>query len=606
MTTRKVAQYHQIPQTIINSLHWPQNSYTYLNPPFVAKPPSILATDLIKSYFQKGLVKEARVLFDEMPERDVVAWSSMISGYASCNLFRCAWTTFCEMMRDGVNVQPNEFTFSSALKACKGMRSLSCGALTHGLALKHSMHGSIYVDNALMDMYATCCDGMDDACLVFDEITVKNAVSWTTLIAGYTHQGDGHGGLRVFRQMLLEEAEPNPFSFSIAVRACASIGSHIYGKQIHAAVVKHGFESSIPVMNSILDMYCSCCHLSEADRCFHGMPERDIITWNTLIAGHEKSDPYESLNHYSLMESESITPNCFTFTSVIAAVANMAALSFGEPVHGKILRRGIGNDLAVANALIDMYAKCGSIVNSFKIFNVMYDKNIVSWTSMLIGYGSHGYGKEAVKLFDQMLHSGIRPDRIVFVAVLNACSHAGLVDEGLRYFKSMVSDYNVMPDQDVYGCVVDLLGRAGRVKEAYELIETMPFMPDESVWGAFLGACKAHKLAELGKLAASKVLDLRPKVAGTYMMLSNIYAFDGKWGDSAKMRKLMRRMVNKKEAGRSWIEARNQIYSFVAGDRLGSHVEWAYEVVDTLSLHMKEVEYTTGLHCLIHDLEDGT
>ncbi|CAI9768909.1 unnamed protein product [Fraxinus pennsylvanica] len=274
MTARRVAQFHQIPQTIINSLHRPQNSSTHLNPQFVAKPPSILATDLIKSYFEKGLVKEARVLFDEMPERDVVAWSSMISGYASCNLYNRAWTMFYEMMKDGVKVQPNQFTFSSVLKACKGMRSLSCGALTHGLALKHSMHGSVY-----------------------------------------------------------EEAEPNPYSFSIAVRACASIRSHSYGKQIHAAVVKHGFESSIPVMNSILDMYCSCSHLSEADQCFHGMPKRDIITWNTLIAGHEKSDPYECLNHYSVMESEGITPNCFTFTSVIAAAANMALLSFGEPVH---------------------------------------------------------------------------------------------------------------------------------------------------------------------------------------------------------------------------------------------------------------------------------
>lgn len=203
MTTRRVVQFHQIPQTIINSLNWPQNSPTHLNPQFVAKPPSILATDLIMSYFDKGLLKEARGLFDEMPERDVVAWSSMISGYTSCNHYKRAWTTFYEMMRDGVNVQPNQFTFSSVLKACKGMRSLSCGALTHGLALKHSMHGNLYVDNALMDMYATCCDGMEDAFMVFEEIKVKNAVSWTTLIAGYTHHGDGHGGLRVFKQMIL-------------------------------------------------------------------------------------------------------------------------------------------------------------------------------------------------------------------------------------------------------------------------------------------------------------------------------------------------------------------------------------------------------------------
>ncbi|KAI3445441.1 hypothetical protein Pfo_002106 [Paulownia fortunei] len=580
MTSRKLVQLpHITPRTHNYLWYRALNSWTFSNPPFLPKPPSVLATNVIKSYFETGLVREARTLFDEMPDRDVVAWSAMISGYTSCNFHMNAWTMFGEMLRDGAGVQPNEFTFSSVLKACKSMNSLSSGALAHGLALKHGVLGSIYVGNALMDMYGTCCDCMDRACAVFEEIGVKNSVSWTTLIAGYTHLGDGHGGLQVFRQMLLEEAELNPFNVSIAIRACASIGSQAYGKQIHARVFKCGFESSIPVMNSMLDMYCRCIGFSEADRCFHGMAERDIITWNTMIAGYEKSDPYEALNLYSSLEFEGLTPNCFTFTSVIAAVANMAVLGVGEQVHGGIVRRGLGDDLGVANALIDMYAKCGSIMNSCKIFNEMHAKNVVTWTSMMVGYGSHGHGKEAVELFDKMVQSGVRPDRIVFVAVLNACSHTGLVDEGLRYFKSMVSKYNITPDQEIYGCIVDLLGRAGRVKEAYELIEAMPFMPDESVWGAFLGACKAHKLAELGNLAASRVLDLRPSVAGTYLALSNIYAADGKWGDFARIRKLLRGMGSKKEAGRSWIEVR--IKSIV----LSQEISW----VPILSGYMKQL-----------------
>ncbi|PIN17614.1 hypothetical protein CDL12_09727 [Handroanthus impetiginosus] len=603
MILRKLVKVPNITSRTHNSLHHRMlNFSTLFNPPFSPKPPSHLATNVIKSYFETGRVREARTLFDEIPERDVVAWSAMISGYSSCDLHTEAWVMLREMLRAGDGVQPNEFTFSSALKACKGMNSLSCGALVHALALKLGVLGNIYVGNALMDMYGTCCSRMDRAFAVFEEIGAKNSVSWTTLIACHTHLGDGHGGLRVFRQMLLEEAELNPFNVSIAISACASISSQVYGRQIHAAVFKRGFESSIPVMNSILDMYCRCNGLSEASRCFHGMTERDIITWNTMIAGYEKSDPYEAINLYSSLEFEGLTPNCFTFTSVIAAVANMAVLGVGEQFHGGILRRGLGDDLGVANALIDMYAKCGNIMNSCKIFNEMHVKNVVSWTSMMVGYGSHGHGKEAIALFDKMVQSGVRPDRIVFVAVLNACSHTGLVDEGLRYFKSMVSNYNITPDQEIYGCVVDLLGRAGRVKEAYELIEAMPFMPDESVWGAFLGACKAHKLAELGKLAASRVLELRPSVAGTYMAFSNLYAADGKWGDYARIRKLLRRMGSKKEAGRSWIEVRNDIYSFVAGDKLGSRIEWVYEAVDILGLHMKEARHNPDLECL----EDGT
>ncbi|KAL7119935.1 hypothetical protein ACP275_02G092200 [Erythranthe tilingii] len=608
MTSRKLLHLHNINPRTHSSLRYHTNSSTLFAPPFLPKPPSVLATTVIKSYFEMGLVKEARILFDEMPDRDVVAWSAMISGYTSCNSHANAWRMFQEFLRDGAGVQPNEYTFSSVLKACKNMASLSCGALVHGLALKHGVLGKIYVENALMDMYGTCCDGMERACAVFEEIRVKNSVSWTTLIAGYTHLGDGNGGLKVFRQMLVEEAELNPYNVSIAIKACASIGSQAYGKQIHATVFKRGFETSIPVMNSILDMYCRCIGLVEAYRCFKGMKERDIITWNTMIAGYEKSDPHESLKLYSVLEfEEGLNPNCFTFTSMIAAVANMAVLGIGEQFHGGVLRRGLENDTGVANALIDMYAKCGNVINSCKIFDEMEAKNVVSWTSMMVGYGSHGLGKEAVELFDKMVQSGVKPDRVVFVAVLNACSHTGLVDEGLKYFESMVKNYDITPDQEIYGCVVDLLGRAGRVKEAYELIESMPFMPDEFVWGAFLGACKAHKLSELGKLAASRVLDLRSSVAGTYLALSNIYAADGKWGDFARIRKLLRGMGSKREAGRSWIEVRTRVYSFVAGDKLGLHIEVVYETVDVLSLHMREVGFINlDLDCLILDLEDGT
>ncbi|EXB53013.1 hypothetical protein L484_018897 [Morus notabilis] len=581
---------------IRNSL---QNRITQSNPPFLPKAPSVLATNLIKSYLEKGLVKEARSVFDEMPHKDVVAWTAMVEGYTSCNDHGHAWLLFCAMVRSEVG--PNAFTFSSVLKACRGMKALLCGASVHGSVVKRgvTVEGSVYVENALMDMYATCCASMDDACRVFRDMFVKNAVSWTTLITGFTHRGDGYMGLR-------EDAELNPFSFSIAVRACASISSRTFGRQIHAAVIKCGFESNLVVMNAVLDMYCRYACLSEANQCFLEMTEKNLITWNTLIAGYQRMDSSECLHLFSQMESQGFRPNCFTFSNVTAGCANLALLACGQQVHGGIFRRGFNQNLEVANALIDMYAKCGNIADSHKVFNEMSDKNLVSWTSMMIGYGAHGFGKEAVELFDEMVRLGIRPDQIVFMAVLSACSHAGLVDEGLKYFQSMMSTYNVSPDQEIYGCVVDLLGRAGRVEEACELIENMPFRPTESVWGALLGACKAHKLPHLGKLAALKVLDLRPNTVEAYVMLSNIYAAEGKWGEFAKMRKLIKGMGNKKEVGRSWIEVRNQVYSFVVGDKKGSHTKWVYAVSELLILHMKEVKYVHNLDCLIYDLEAGT
>ncbi|GLT71578.1 hypothetical protein SLA2020_435870 [Shorea laevis] len=569
-----------------------------------AKGPTILATNLIKSYFEKGLIDEARVLFDELPERDVVAWTAMIAGFSSCNYHVHAWHVFCSMVKNGV--QPNAFTLSNVLKVCKCMKSVACGGLVHGMAIKHGLEGSNYVGNALMDIYAASSGNMDNACMIFRDMKEKSEGSWTTLIAGYTHRGDGYGGLQVFKEMLMAEAEWNPYSFSIAARACATIGSRTLGNQIHSVVHKSGLGSNLPVMNSILDMYCRCGCLSEANQYFNEMSQKDLITWNTLIAGYERLDSSESLRVFLEMELEGFVPNCFTFSSVTAACANLAMLNCGQQVHGSIIHRGFEGNPELANALIDMYAKCGSIANARKIFSEMTHRDLVSWTSMMIGYGAHGYGREAIELFDEMIRSGIKPDRIVFVAVLSACSHAGLVDEGLRYFQSMRSLYNVTPDQEIYGCVVDLLGRAGKIEEAYRIIQHMPFEPDESVWGALLGACKAHRLPKLGKLAAWRVLDMKPDMVGTYVMLSNIYAREGKWAEFAKFRKLIRGMGNKKEAGQSWIEVRNEVYSFVVGHKVGSHIDCVYRVLELLILHMQEAGYVPDLDCFMHDSEDET
>lgn len=401
-----------------------------------------------------------------------------------------------------------------------------------------------------------------------------------------------------------EEVGLNPFSFSIAVRACSSIGSHTFGEQLHAAVIKHGFDSNLPVMNSVLDMYCRCGRFSEANRNFNELNQRDLTTWNTLITGYERSNPTKSLYVFSMMESEGFSPNCFTFTSILAACATAAFLNCGQQIHGRITRRGLDRNLALCNALIDMYSKCGNITDSCQVFWGMSRRDLVSWTSMMIGYGTHGYGEKVVELFEEMVRSGIRPDRIVCMAVVSACSHAGLIDEGLRYFKVMVDDYNISPNREIYGCVVDLLGRAGRVEEAYELIERMPFKPDESVWGPFLGACKAHRFPNLAKLAADRILELRPNLAGTYVMLSNIYAADGKWGEFARLRKLMKGMGSKKETGKSWVEIGNQVYSFVIADEVGSKREGVYQVLENLTGHMKEAGYVPDLDCLKYDLND--
>ncbi|KAK9735758.1 hypothetical protein RND81_04G225600 [Saponaria officinalis] len=370
--------------------------------------------------------------------------------------------------------------------------------------------------------------------------------------------------------------------------------------------MKHGLDSNLPVMNSVIDMYSWCQSLSEASRCFSEMPQKDLITWNTLIAGYKRSDSSMCLSIFVSMETQGFSPNSFTFSSVTAACADLALKTCGQQIHSKIIRRGLDRNLALGNALIDMYAKCGIIEDSRKLFETMPLKDLVTWTSMMIAYGVHGYGKEAVGLYDEMIKSRMRPDRVVCMAVLSACSHAGLVNEGLRYFNSMVTEYNIIPDQEIYGCVVDLLGRAGKVEDAYELIKSMPEDPGDCVWGALLGSCKAHKIPDLGKLAARFISDSRPDTARTYLLLSNLYASEGEWRDFARMRKLIRGLGGRKEPGCSWIELKNDVYRFVVGDKGRPQMETVYEVLSGMILHMKEAGYVPDIDDHIHEVEDGT
>jgi len=385
-----------------------------------------------------------------------------------------------------------------------------------------------------------------------------------------------------------EGAESNPFTSSIAIHACASMADLTAGRQIHCAVVKSGHEISLPVANALVDMYCRCSCLSEATQYFRQMPHLDLITWNTIIAGLDRSGSHDAFHLLLEMCSRSIQPNCFTFTSIISACARLALLNCGQQVHAAITRRGFAQNQQVANALVNMYTKCGSIVDSIRIFDEMSQRDIVSYTSMMIGYGLNGNGKDAIKLFEEMIAVGIQPDSVVFIGLLSACSHAGFIDEGLKYFDLMRTEYSVQPDKEVYGCVVDLLGRGGRVEEAYGLIQTMPFEADESIWGALLGACKVHGNVELGRLAAERMLGLRPEGgAKTYIMLSNMYAAEEEWGEAREMRRLMRGSGGRKEAGRSWVEVREEVCSFIAGDRGGSPcVGLAHEVLGMLAHHI--------------------
>jgi pentatricopeptide repeat protein len=350
--------------------------------------------------------------------------------------------------------------------------------------------------------------------------------------------------------------ELSPFTCSIAIHTCTSASNLGFGQQLHILSIKKALQLNLVVANSLVDMYCTCASMLDAKKLFGEMPERNLVTWNTIISGSSRCDPLMSLQLFLSMDIE---PNFLTLTSITSACAGLAALRCGQQVHGSVLRRNYGEDLKLSNALVDMYSKCGSISNAKKVFSMMICKDILSWTSMINGYGMNGYANEATELFNSMIHAGVYPDHVVFMSLISACSHAGLVDEGWNFFRSMTFEYNMQPDKEIFGCITNLLGRAGRLREAFDLIDTMPFAPDESVWGALLGACKMHKNVELAKLVANKIIEINPDGAKTYILLANIYAADRKWVDYALTRRWLRGMGSRKEVGISWIAVTNKV-----------------------------------------------
>ncbi|URE07473.1 PPR repeat [Musa troglodytarum] len=564
----------------------------------------VTATNLIKNLCRQRSFAVARRLFVEMPHRDVVSWTAMISGYASNGCHEDALATFCRMIASGVS--PNRYTISSVLTSCRGLQSCCAGVAVHGMAVRWGIDNGAYVDNVLLDLYASFgCIG--DAEAVFKNMTDRTVVSWTTMIAGYTRIGHGYTGLLLFKQMIQECTELNAFTCSIAIHACSSIGCATIGQQLHALALKTRHDSSLPVANSLLNMYSRCMNISEAKKFFHEMPRKDLITWNAMIASLERSNSHEALLLFLEMGSQNMQPTSFTFSSVVAACANLAILNCGRQVHGAAIRRDHQRNLQVANALIDMYAKCGSIGNSRKVFDEITEKDLVTWTSLVIGCGMNGYGAEATEIFHEMISSGVQPDQVLLMSVISACSHAGLVDQGLRYFSLMDIQYNVPPNREIYGCVVDLLARAGRITEAYQMIETMPFEPDETIWGALLGACKMHKNVYFGRLAAQKIFDMWPNESKTYVLLSNIYAAGRAWGDFAEMRRCLREQGNKKEVGMSWIEVRDEVRGFASGDRSSSpHIVLVYQTLEELIQQMNQDGCESDSHWVLHDFSGVT
>eukprot|EP01018_Ginkgo_biloba_P034142 Gb_28028 [translate_table: standard] len=499
----------------------------------------------------------------------------------------------------GIPLDSNKY--ASLLQSCTNIKTLK---QVHGLMVVSGLDQNVFLGNKLVSMYALC-GSMENARLLFDDINKRNIFVWNAMIRGYAMNGFCEEALTFFSRMQGEGIQPNNFTFPFVLKACAGLSALQEGKEIHNHVVRNGYESDVFVVNALVAMYAKCGSIKVARQLFDKIPERDVVSWNAMISGYvQNGHAHEAFSLFTRMQLADMTPDSVTMKSVLPACTYIAALQKGKWIHGYIIRSGFISDVAVCNAIIDMYAKCGSIEFARHLFDEMSDRNVVSWSAMIAGYGMHGRGEDALELFSLMQQADVKPDDVTFVCVLSACSHAGLVDEGWRYFDSMIGDYCIKPRVEHYACIVDLLGRAGHLDEAWSFIEKMPLKADAGVWGALLSACVIHCNIELGEQVAVRIIDLDPKNAGRYVQLSNIYAAAGRWDDVAKVRTMMKGKGLKKTPGCSMIEINNKVHAFLIGDRSHPQSDKIYAMLESLTGLMEEAGYVPNTDFVLRDVEE--
>ncbi len=411
--------------------------------------------------------------------------------------------------------------------------------------------------------------------------------------------------MELFQQMQQEGMTPDRFTFVRVLNSCSSLRALEKGRHVHEQIIQEGCESDVFVRNSLIDMYAKCGAIDDAWKVFNRMTTRTVISWNAMILGHVKcGQGQKALELSQQMQREGVQPDPVTFVGMLNACASVAALEEGRRVHEQIIRSDCESDVFVSCSLVDMYAKCGGIKDAERVFNRMATRDVVSWNAMLVGYAMHGHAKEALEHFESMCQEGIAIDKITFLALLSACNHAGLVDEGLCYFESMHSVYSVSATAEHYACMADLLGRAGHLNKAENLISTMSCKPCVSVWRALLGACRIHGNTEMGERIAKQVVELDPGNTAGYVLLSNIYANAGKWDLVSNIQQQRLARGVKKQPGRTWIEVNNEVHSFVVDDQLHPQIIEIHAELKRLSGKMNDAGYVPDTKFVLHDVEE--
>ncbi|KAK7290553.1 hypothetical protein RIF29_05058 [Crotalaria pallida] len=546
---------------------------------------SIVGTATLDMYAKCNSISDAQKVFHTLPNPTRQSYNAIIVGYVRQEKGLKALEIFQSLQKSYLGF--DEISLSGALTACAVIKSHLDGIQLHGLAIKCGFGLNICVANTILDMYGKCGSLME-ACLIFDEMERRDAVSWNAIIAAHEQNEEVEKTLSLFVSMLRSAMEPDDFTFGSVIKACAGQQALNCGMEIHGRIIKSRMGSDWFVGSALVDMYCKCGMLVEAEKIHDRIEEQTTVSWNSIISGYSSQKQGENAQRYfSQMLEMGVIPDNFTYATVLDICANLATVELGKQIHAQILKLKLHSDVYIASTLVDMYSKCGNMRDSQLMFKKAPKRDYVTWSAMICAYAYHGLGGDAIKLFEEMQLFNVKPNHTIFISVLRACAHMGYVDRGLQYFREMKSHYRLDPQMEHYSCIVDLLGRSGKVNEALKLVESMPFEADDVIWRTLLTNCRIPGNEEVAEKAANSLWELDPQDSSAYVLLSNAYANAGLWGEVAKIRSIMKNHKLKKEPGCSWIEIRDEVHAFVVGDKAHPRSEEIYEQTHLLVDEMK-------------------
>ncbi|KAJ4970777.1 hypothetical protein NE237_003876 [Protea cynaroides] len=493
--------------------------------------------------------------------------------------------------------------FASLLESCSSesyqLKQIHALILTTGLSIKNSLITQLLTSLTLLG-------DMTYARLLFDEMHKPRSFLWNTLIKEYVKNDLSIEATSVYQKMHRLGVRPDTFTYPFVLKACAQVDDLWTGQEVHAHVVKFGLHCNAIVRTELMMMYAKVGELGSADYLFETMSNRDLVAWNALIAVYvQTGNAGKALGMFHGMVLAGIKPDSVTVVSALSACADLGCLEIGKQIDQFVMKEILDSNLFVNNARLHMYVKCGNIEAARCLFDKMPQRNVISWSTMIRGYAMNGESDKSLHLFSVMQNMGVQPNQVTYLGILSACGHAGLVREGQSYFEEMVksNDCNVQPRLEHYACMVDLLGRSGHLEEAFDFIKRMPIEPDAGVWGALLGACTIHKNIELSQNVADILFNLAPEIASYHVLLSNIYAAAGRWGDVEKVRQKMRKKGVKKVVAYSSVEASGEVHVFHGGDRSHPLSSNIYEALAELIKQITSIGYMPNTTEVLHDVQ---